>query len=467
MSKKRILTISIVIALVIFVAAGSWIAGSTIKSPAEAAARTAPPKASPILVPVEERVLSSNIIARGTARFGLPQAISVAPSALKANAGLITSLPLRNDALNEGDVILTASGRPLFVLQGQTPAYRDLSPGISGEDVRQLEAGLQRLGFNPGPVDGVFDKKTSTAVANWYAAAGFEPFGPTPDQLSNIRTLEKDLASALNDKQTADDALALAPLEVEAARATAASDFALADTASRAAVKLAGEIAIQKAINAQKATEREAKRLTDLAMHIAADLNIARSKTGIQVPVDEIVFIPSLPVRVENVMATLGDAASGSILSVTNNQIVIDSALPLDEAPLVKSGMTVAIDEPDLGIKGTGTVKTVANKPGTNGVDGYHVYLEILVDQTQTALVGTSLRLTIPIESTGGKVIAVPVSALSLAADGTSRVQVDNNGALSFVTVEPGLSAGGFVQVNPLDGTLTPGQLIVIGYEKK
>ena len=46
---------------------------------------------------------------------------------------------------------------------------------------------------------------------------------------------------------------------------------------------------------------------------------------------------------------------------------------------------------------------------------------------------GFSLRLTIPIESTDGVVTAVPISAVSLAADGTSRVQVENEGALEYV----------------------------------
>ncbi len=63
--------------------------------------------------------------------------------------------------------------------------------------------------------------------------------------------------------------------------------------------------------------------------------------------------------------------------------------------------------------------------------------------------------------------MAVPISALSLAADGTSRVQVDNNGSLEFITVEPGLSADGYVEVRPVNGVLTPGQLVVIGYEKQ
>ena len=74
--------------------------------------------------------------------------------------------------------MLTASGCPVFVLQGRVPAYRDLVPGISGEDVRQLEKALARLGFSPGPVDGVDDQQTGAAVAKWYASRKWEPFGP-------------------------------------------------------------------------------------------------------------------------------------------------------------------------------------------------------------------------------------------------------------------------------------------------
>ena len=53
-------------------ALGAWYMGSRIQSPAEMAARTAPPEPSPILVPVESRVLSSDVVTRGTVRFGVP-----------------------------------------------------------------------------------------------------------------------------------------------------------------------------------------------------------------------------------------------------------------------------------------------------------------------------------------------------------------------------------------------------------
>ena len=184
-----------------------------------------------------------------------------------------------------------------------------------------------------------------------------------------------------------------------------------------------------------------------------------------QVPVDEVVFIPLLPVRVEEITALIGNPASGPILSVTDNQLAVDAALPLDAAPLVKAGMPVAIDEQALGIKASGVVATVAATPGTNGVDGYHIYMEVRVDETPTPLQGFSLRLTIPIQSTQGAVTVVPISALSLAADGTSRVQLQKGEALEYVVVVPGLSADGFVEVNPVDEQLLPGQLVVVGYQ--
>jgi hypothetical protein len=58
----------------------------------------------------------------------------------------------------------------------------------------------------------------------------------------------------------------------------------------------------------------------------------------------------------------------------------------------------------------------------------------------------------------------VPNSAVSLAADGSSRVQVKRKDALEYVVVTPGLSADGFIEVAPVSGKLEPGELVVVGY---
>lgn len=571
MATKRINILYGALAAVAAAAAGAWWAGSRIESPAEVAARTAPPPPSPVLVPVEERVLSADVVTRGTVRFGLPQPISIAPSTLKAGAGLIATLPVRNTQVEEGGVLLTASGRPVFVLQGDVPAYRDLVPGIAGEDVLQLERALVRLGFDPGPVDGTFDRRTSAAVAKWYKAKGWEPFGPTRDQLANVRAIERDWGDAVKARLAAVAAAEAAGLSVEAANAAAAHSGRVAaiESAARAAeqrriaeaqrdgaslaveneraraahantaadadlaaqfserafivldprttettrraaeaklelaraardkIRYEGELAVQAAereaalaseraelarsaersarlegakavraaVDARKLAALDAKMATDRANQLAADLELARSKLGEGVPADEVVFLRTLPVRVEEVTAVVGAAATGSVMTVTNNQLAVDSSLTLDAAPLVKPGMQVAIDEQALGVKATGTVEMVASTPGTRGVDGFHIYFEVRVDSTPVRLEGFSVRLTIPTESTKGAVTAVPVSALSLAADGTSRVQVETNGALDYVVVRPGLSANGYVEVTPVDGKLAPGQLVVVGYK--
>jgi len=566
---KPLSVLYLVLATAAGAAIGAWVAGSHIEAPAEVAARTAPPTPSPILVQVERRTLSADVVTRGTVRFGLPQPVSIVPSTLKSGPGLLATLPLPNARFSEGAVLLTASGRPVFLFEGQTHTYRDLGPGVVGEDVRQLKLALHRLGFDPGSTTNEYDQRTGEAVAELYKSKGFDPFAPTPAQIAAARTLERDLADAVRARMAAASAVTTSAQAVTAARAAAhqANQAAALERASRAAdqrrlveagqtgkalnveteraraaaadaaseaeianliaeqalialdprqpetariaakaklenaraarrkvqqesalaietaerdlamaserIKLAnaataaayqeGERSIRAALEAQKLAELDLKTATGRAEQAAADYAAAQRKLGIQLPADEIVFVTNLPIRVQEVSAAVGAPASGSVLSITDNQLAIDSALALDAANLVKPGMPVAIDEPALGIKATGVVSAVAATPGTRGVDGFHVYFETRVDKTELQLDRVSVRLTIPVSTTKGAVTAVPVSALSLAADGSSRVQVDNNGRFEFVTVKPGLSAGGYVEVT--GEKLAPGQRVVVGYK--
>lgn len=570
MVASRVNVLWVILGLVGGMALGAWYMGSRIQSPAEVAARTAPPEPSAILVPVESRVLSSDVVTRGTVRFGLPQPISIAPSTVKGGAGLISSLPRPNTQFKEGDVIMSASGRPVFVLRGAAPAFRDMSPGTSGGDVQQFEEALARLGFDPGPVDGNYDQKTSLAVERMYQKAGWDAFGPTRDQRAAVAALERDWSDAARSRLAAETARETAVKAVAAARAIAEQNIrqatidsalrfgtgrqladartgksllveterargtysaAMADAdiktqmadralvvldprqtemtkaaaeaklrvarsaqrkarveaelaienatreaslagerikAAEGAVKAAsleGERSVRAAQEQQTLAEFDVKVATERYERLDRELAAARAKLGVQVPADEVVFIPSLPIRVHEVTASVAGNASGAVMSVTDNELSIDSQLAIEAAPLVKPGMKVAVDEQALGVKANGIVETVANTPGTRGVDGYHFYLGVKVESTPVALAGFSVRLSIPIETTKGPVIAVPTSAVSLAADGTSRVLVDRSGRQEYITVQPGLSTGGYVEVNAPDGRLVPGQMVVVGYK--
>jgi multidrug efflux pump subunit AcrA (membrane-fusion protein) len=183
----------------------------------------------------------------------------------------------------------------------------------------------------------------------------------------------------------------------------------------------------------------------------------------VHVPADELVFVTEPPVRVSDVLVSVGDAPEGPLMLVTDAVVAIDSSVPIAEARLIHAGMPVLIDEPDLDIEASGTVSAVAAGPGTNELDSNHVYFEVTVDGDPEDIVGTSLRLTIPVESTEGEVLTVPVSALTLGADGSTRVEKVTPDGNEVVTVDPGLSADGYVEIVPADGSLAVGDSVVIG----
>ncbi len=147
---RRRRTVTVGLAAAVLLAAGAWMAGRQIRSPAQVAAETAPPQPSAITVPVERRELSSQVIVRGTVRYGSPQSVVLATSELKqaaATAEIVTSLPRRGARVGEGtvaDVRLLPAG---VRAQGAQPSHRDLGPGSSGPDVLQLESALVRSGF--------------------------------------------------------------------------------------------------------------------------------------------------------------------------------------------------------------------------------------------------------------------------------------------------------------------------------
>jgi hypothetical protein len=199
---------------------------------------------------------------------------------------------------------------------------------------------------------------------------------------------------------------------------------------------------------------------------VQAELGLSRRRAGVQVPANEVIFVPTAPLRVSELLTARGKDATGATVSVTDATVFIDASLALDEAPLVSQGVEVAIEEPDLGISALGVVSRVAAGPGTNGVDGFHIYVEILVAEPPPNLVGASVRLRISAQSSGQAVLAVPISAVILTADGASAVEIHQGQTTQVVTVEPGLSAGGFVEIKAVSGQIASGDLVLIGFDQ-
>jgi uncharacterized membrane protein YgcG len=64
-----------------------------------------------------------------------------------SSSGTFTWLPTVGHTVRQGQVIYKVSGSPVVLLYGNVPAYRDLSEGLTGPDVRELNTGLVKLGY--------------------------------------------------------------------------------------------------------------------------------------------------------------------------------------------------------------------------------------------------------------------------------------------------------------------------------
>jgi peptidoglycan hydrolase-like protein with peptidoglycan-binding domain len=151
---------------------GAWWLGSRVESPAARAARAGAPVPSLVTAGVERRVLAETLVTRGDVR---PSGASqVVWSGSATGAALVTGVPVKVGAeAIEGQVVVEVSGRPVLVIAGSVPVYRDLRPGSSGKDVAQLQAALSRLGFAGVESDGVYGPGTKAAVAAWFQRVGF------------------------------------------------------------------------------------------------------------------------------------------------------------------------------------------------------------------------------------------------------------------------------------------------------
>jgi peptidoglycan hydrolase-like protein with peptidoglycan-binding domain len=96
----------------------------------------------------------------------------------------ITSIISVNTVLQSGDVLYSVDGTPIVALDGTLPVWRSISIATKdGDDVKQLEASLVALGFDPShqvTVNSHFDANTSAMVKAWQTSLGVTATGTVP-----------------------------------------------------------------------------------------------------------------------------------------------------------------------------------------------------------------------------------------------------------------------------------------------
>lgn len=453
------------VALITGVAVVSLAAGIAVMqfivSPATVAARSEPPKAGPVTAAIEQRVVRNTVTLRGEVSYADAVAVPLTGGSGTSKAVITGHVPEVGAVFRPGNIALEIAGRPVIVFEGALPAYRDLSLGMRGPDVMQLKQALFAMGYASGVLDNdTFEWDTSAGLGALYSQLGYEPATGGKESADALRAAERAVRDA----------------NVQVAQAQATLDHSIAEQAP----SVPGDRA---------ALESARLALSDAQ----TGLGEAQAAVLPTLPAGEALFATGLPVRVDEMKAKRGDVLSGTPLKISGATLSIHGTVSQQDADLLTEGLQAEFAAPD-GTKLTATLTkkeapkatndegSTENPPGSPGQGSNPnarqqastrptmVFMpQELTPQQLEALRGTNVRLSVPVASTDGEVLAVPIAALSAGSGGENRVELvvdekeGHNAVTELIEVETGLSADGFVEIKSTDERIVKGAKLVVG----
>ncbi|BCJ44833.1 peptidoglycan-binding protein [Actinoplanes ianthinogenes] len=92
-------------------------------------------------------------------------------------SGTVTWMPAAGATVRRGKPLYKVDNKPVLLMYGTMPAYRSLSSGDEGTDVKQLEKNLWALGYRGFTVDDEYTSATADAVEEWQDDLGLDETG--------------------------------------------------------------------------------------------------------------------------------------------------------------------------------------------------------------------------------------------------------------------------------------------------
>lgn len=175
--------------------------------------------------------------------------------------------------------------------------------------------------------------------------------------------------------------------------------------------------------------------------------DLGHDVTGVVQPGD--VVVADGPLRVAELKKTLGDTASGHVLTATGSTREVLVNLDVADEHLVKKGRQATVELPDGStVKGkVASVGKVATETGSGNDTATTVEVTVSVSGLKKSFDAAPVDVTIVSEQREN-VLVVPVGALVALAEGGYGVQVVEGSATRYVPVETGLFADGKVEVD-------------------
>ncbi|KJK53165.1 peptidoglycan-binding domain-containing protein [Streptomyces sp. NRRL F-4428] len=449
--------------VVLFGSSGSvWWIASQARTPEQRASNAAAPPPSRITGKVSDEQLVEKMdltgkvetASRTTVTGTMPQGTSRA---------VVTGLPATaGKSLKAGAVVAEVSGRPVLLLPGRFPAYRDLRAGDKGPDVRQLQRALKPLYGTA--VSGTYDRATVEAVRRLYAAAGYE--GPSGQGQGGGASGGGASAGSATGR----------PAGGAAPRGGAETD---GGTGAAPAADGAPSAAPDRGSDAPPAA--------------------GPAKPGETLPAAEVAYVGTLPATVVQVTAAVGDAADKPLVVLGSGGRQVRAPLTADQRTRLRDLPNDAVirfgtgpyagREGSLGsltgapdAKGGGDQQGNAKTGGQDGGDtsgtagttgtgtagsgggagGGTRHEALFVPSGAEAEEGAVQQISVELRRSPKGALTVPVSAVWTDLGGSSTVTVTENGKERNVPVEVLFTHDGLTAVNAIDSNLGAGQSVVL-----
>ncbi|MFD6226484.1 peptidoglycan-binding protein [Streptomyces sp. NPDC060232] len=453
--------------VVLFGSSGSvWWIASQARTPEQRASNAAAPPPSRITGKVSDQQLVEKMELTGKVETASRTTITgVQPQG--TSRAVVTGLPATaGKSLKAGAVVAEVSGRPVLLLPGRFPAYRDLKAGDKGPDVQQLQRALKPLYGTA--VNGTYGQATVEAVRKLYAAAGYE----APSGQGQAGGATGGGASGGGGAPSGRSAGAAAP------RGGAETD---GGTGAAPAANGAASAAPTRGPEAPPAS--------------------GPAKPGETLPAAEVAYVSTLPATVVQVTAAVGDAADKPLAVLGSGGRQVRATLTADQRTRLRDLPNDAVirfgtgpyagREGSLGsLRGSsdakggdqqgnaktggqdggdtsGTAGTAGAASGNgNGGGGSGAGGEqseaLFVPGGSEAEEGAVQQISVELRRSPKGALTVPVSAVWTDLGGSSTVTVTENGKERNVPVEVLFTHEGLTAVNALDADLGTGQSVVL-----
>ncbi|MFF9983888.1 peptidoglycan-binding domain-containing protein [Streptomyces erythrochromogenes] len=454
--------------IVLFGSSGSvWWIASQARTPEQRASNAAAPPPSRITGKVSDQQLVEKMDLTGKVETASRTTITgVQPQG--TSRAVVTALPATSGkSLKAGAVVAEVSGRPVLLLPGRFPAYRDLKTGDKGPDVQQLQRALQPLYGTA--VNGTYGQATVEAVRKLYAAAGYE----------------------------APSGQGQGPVSSQSGGGRAPSGTAAGAAAPRGGAETDGGTGAAPAANGAASTAPT--RGTD------APPASGPAKPGELLPAAEVAYVSTLPAAVVQVTAAVGDAADKPLVVLGSGGRQVRATLTADQRTRLRDLPNDAVIRfgtgPYEGREGSlgslagssdaksgdqqGNAKTggqdgggasgaatgtpgggagAGNGSGGNGggAGGSGQPEALFVPSGSEAAEGAVQQISVELRRSPKGALTVPVSAVWTDLGGASTVTVAENGKERNVPVEVLFTHEGLTALNALDANFGAGQTVVL-----